>query len=93
MSCNGLNRRRISDGQQVIRCLDAALRSLRARVLVHGSVPVGRGSCLNADENTVLGSLCCGHRETTGGKDAPMYVCIYMTLPRDDMHKSRSANN
>ena len=55
MSCNGLNRRRISDGQQLIRRLDAALCSLRARVLMHGSVPVGRGSCLNSRENTVLG--------------------------------------
>ena len=50
----------ISDGQQVIRCLDAALCSLRAIVLMNESVPVWRGSCLNARENTVLGSLCCG---------------------------------
>ena len=41
----------------MIRCLDAALCSLRARVLLNESVPVGSGSCLNARENTVLSSF------------------------------------
>ena len=100
MSCNGLNRRRISDGQQVIRCLDAALCSLRAtvcfgdgqqvircldamlcslcaRLLMNESVPVGRSRCLNARENTVLGSLWCGDKHTTLGNE---WKCVHVRV-------------
>ena len=69
------------DGQQVIRCLDAALCSIRARVLMNESVPVGRSRCLNARENTVLGSLWCGDKRTMLGKEWKCvhvrYACTY----------------